>query len=104
MEHTNHPFRKEHDLPNLYGNLPGCTADTAPTEHQSQVEGLPFPFHHLLTGLERFLGTPKTLELSLRFRAPCWTLWHLEEITGEHLGDREGLAGFGMLESSVMRC
>ncbi len=46
--------------------------------------------HHLLKVFSSYWEAPKPRWSSLRFRAPCWTLWHLEEITGEHPGDGWG--------------
>ena len=70
---------------------------------KARLKAYHFHFINYWQVLKDFWEHQKLLNC-LRFRAPCWTLWHLEEITGEHLGDGEGLAGFGMLESSVMRC
>ena len=78
-----------------------------PIQHLQNIEARLKAYHfHFINYwqvLKDFWEHQKLLNC-LRFRAPCWTLWHLEEITGEHLGDGEGLAGFGMLDSSVMRC
>ena len=78
-----------------------------PIQHLQNIEARLKAYHfHFINYwqvLKDFWEHQKLLNC-LRFRAPCWTLWYLEEITGEHLGDGEGLAGFGMLDSSVMRC